>query len=65
MPIRELRRYAELVRSGAGEAERFEVLRRHRASVAEALAAQREYLRLLDRKIDIYRGRLRRKPDET
>ncbi|KAB2362870.1 aldo/keto reductase [Actinomadura montaniterrae] len=57
MPIRELRRYADLVRSGAGEPERFDVLRRHRAFVSEALATQREYLRLLDRKIGIYQAR--------
>ena len=30
MPVRDMQRYAELVRSGAGEAERLELLKRHR-----------------------------------
>ena len=33
MPVRDMQRYAELVRSGAGERERLELLQRHRASV--------------------------------
>jgi aryl-alcohol dehydrogenase-like predicted oxidoreductase/DNA-binding transcriptional MerR regulator len=58
MPVRDLRHYADLVRSGAGELERLEVLVRHRADVAAALATQQEYLRLVDKKIGIYRSRL-------
>jgi DNA-binding transcriptional MerR regulator len=59
MPVREMQRYAELVRSGAGEAERLELLKRHRAEVRRALAAQRETLKLLDVKIDTYARRVR------
>ena len=59
MPVSDMQRYAELVRSGAGEAERLELLKRHRAEVRRALAAQRETLRLLDAKIDTYARRVR------
>jgi DNA-binding transcriptional MerR regulator len=54
MPVRDMQRYAELVRSGAGQAERLELLKRHREEVRRALATQRECLRLLDTKIDHY-----------
>ena len=51
MPVRDMQRYAELVRSGAGQAERIELLKRHREEVRRALAAQRDCLKLLDTKI--------------
>lgn len=54
MPVSDMQRYAELVRSGAGEAERLELLKRHRAEVRRVLAAQRETLKVLDSKIDTY-----------
>jgi DNA-binding transcriptional MerR regulator len=54
MPVRDMQRYAELVRSGAGEAERVELLKRHREEVRRALANQRECLKLLDTKISFY-----------
>jgi DNA-binding transcriptional MerR regulator len=54
MPVRDMQRYAELVRSGAGEAERIELLKKHREEVRRALAAQRECLKLLDAKISYY-----------
>ena len=54
MPVRDMQRYAELVRSGAGEAERIELLKRHREEVRRALASQRECLKLLDAKIGHY-----------
>jgi hypothetical protein len=54
MPVRDMQRYAELVRSGAGEAERVELLKRHREEVRRALADQRECLKLLDAKISYY-----------
>ena len=54
MPVRDMQRYAELVRSGAGEAERLELLKKHRDEVRRALAAQRECLKLLDTKITYY-----------
>jgi DNA-binding transcriptional MerR regulator len=54
MPVRDMQRYAELVRSGAGEAERIELLKKHREEVRRALASQRECLKLLDTKIGYY-----------
>jgi DNA-binding transcriptional MerR regulator len=59
MPVSDMQRYAELVRSGAGEAERLELLKRHRAEVRRALAAQRETLKVLDSKIDTYARQIR------
>lgn len=59
MPIRMIRRYAELVRAGRGnEEERLALLEAHRAEVTARLAELRENLRLIDHKIDVYRGRL-------
>jgi DNA-binding transcriptional MerR regulator len=54
MPVRDMLRYTELVRSGAGEAERVELLRRHRERVSQALLDQQECLKLLDAKIGNY-----------
>ena len=54
MPVREMQRYAGLVRSGARHTERIELLRRHREQVRRDLAAQRECLKLLDAKISHY-----------
>jgi DNA-binding transcriptional MerR regulator len=54
MPVRDMQRYAELVRSGAGQAERIELLERHREQVRRAIASQRECLKLLDAKITHY-----------
>ena len=54
MPVKDMQRYAELVRSGAGQAERLELLERHREEVRRALASQRECLKLLDAKIGYY-----------
>lgn len=54
MPVRDMQRYAELVRSGAGQAEHLELLKRHRAQVRRALSSQRECLKLLDAKISYY-----------
>ncbi|HSZ40910.1 MAG TPA: MerR family transcriptional regulator [Trebonia sp.] len=59
MPIRGLRRYAELVAAGPGnEAERLELLEAHRAVVRARLAEIQENLEILDHKIDVYRGSL-------
>ena len=58
MPVSVMQRYAELVRSGGGEAERLELLRHHRAEVRRALTAQRDCLKLLNSKIDSYTRRL-------
>ena len=59
MPVRDMQRYAELVRSGAGEAERVELLKRHREQVRRAIASQRECLKLLDAKITHYASDLK------
>ena len=58
MPVRDMQRYAELVRSGAGHAERLDLLKRHREEVRRALASQRETLKLLEAKIGSYERRL-------
>ena len=58
MSVRDMQRYAELVRSGGREAERLELLEGHRERVIQALAQQEECLRVLDRKIKTYRRRL-------
>lgn len=55
MPIRDVRRYAELVRAGDGnEQERLDLLRAHRARVLAQLAEVQEHLGAIDRKIGIY-----------
>ena len=55
MPIRDVRRYAELVRSGPGnEAARLDLLRAHRAHVQAELDAVTQHLRAIDDKIGIY-----------
>ncbi|MFD0684439.1 MerR family transcriptional regulator [Actinomadura fibrosa] len=59
MPIRTIRRYAELVSAGRGnEQERLALLESHRADVTARLAEIRRSLELIDHKIDVYRGRL-------
>ena len=65
MPVKDMRRYAELVRSGAGQAERLDLLERHRAEVLRQMAAQRECLKLLDNKIDIYTHQLQQEQSST
>jgi DNA-binding transcriptional MerR regulator len=59
MPIRRVREYAELVRTGDGnEAERLALLEAHRAAVLEQLEAMRSNLEAIDRKIELYRERV-------
>src|SRR5919197_6032259 len=59
MPIKTIRRYAELVSAGRGnEKERLALMEAHRADVLAKLAELRENLELIDHKIDVYRGRL-------
>jgi DNA-binding transcriptional MerR regulator len=59
MPIRAIRRYAELVSAGPGnERERLALLELHRADVTAKLDEITENLRLIDHKIDVYRGSL-------
>jgi DNA-binding transcriptional MerR regulator len=59
MPIKAIRRYAQLVSAGPGnEQERLAVLEAHRADVTAKLAEVQEHLKLIDHKIDVYRGRV-------
>ncbi len=58
MSVRDMQRYAELVRSGAGQRQRLELLQRHRAVVVQAIADSQECLQLLDSKIAIYARRV-------
>jgi len=59
MPIRGIRRYAELVSAGRGnEQERLALLETHRAEVVAKIAELNENLELIDHKLDVYRGRL-------
>jgi DNA-binding transcriptional MerR regulator len=55
MPIARIRRYAELVRAGAGnERERLALLEEHRAAVRAELAEVRKHLAFVERKIANY-----------
>jgi DNA-binding transcriptional MerR regulator len=59
MPIKAIRRYAELVAAGSGnESDRLALLETHRSDVVAQLAELEESLKLIDRKIDVYRDRL-------
>ncbi len=59
MPIRDVRRYADLVRAGDGnEAERLELLRAHRQAVLARLAEVQDHLGAIDYKIGLYEQRL-------
>ena len=59
MPIKTIRRYAELVSAGHGnEQERLALMEAHRADVMARLAELEENLKLIDHKIDVYRGRI-------
>ena len=59
MPIKAIRRYAQLVCAGPGnEQERLALLEAHRADVTAKLAEVQEHLKLIDHKIDVYRGRV-------
>jgi DNA-binding transcriptional MerR regulator len=55
MPIREVRRYAEMVRAGDGnEDERLALLRAHRERVRAQLETMTAYLDAIDLKISYY-----------
>ena len=59
MPIRTIRRYAELVRAGEGnELERLALLQEHRTAVRAQLAQVRRHLAFIDRKISFYEDTL-------
>jgi len=59
MSVKDMQRYAELVRAGGGEAERLELLTEHRRRVRAALVEQQECLQMLDAKIRTYRRTVR------
>jgi DNA-binding transcriptional MerR regulator len=59
MPIKTIRRYAELITAGPGnEEERVALMEAHRADVTARLAEVQENLKVIDHKIGVYRGRL-------
>jgi DNA-binding transcriptional MerR regulator len=59
MPIRDVRRYAALVRDGDGnEGERLALLKAHRERVEKQLAEVTGHLRAIDHKIGIYEGKV-------
>lgn len=59
MPIRDVRRYAALVRAGDGnETERLALLHAHRESVLRELAEVTAHLGAIDHKIGIYEHKL-------
>ncbi|MCL8025228.1 MerR family transcriptional regulator [Nocardioides bruguierae] len=59
MPVRDVRRYADLVRAGDGnEPARLALLREHRQVVLAQLADVTEHLGAIDAKIGIYEDRL-------
>jgi DNA-binding transcriptional MerR regulator len=59
MPIREVRRYAELIRAGEGtNAERLALLEAHRVAVLAGLEATTRNLELIDWKIRVYKEKL-------
>ena len=59
MPIRDVRRYADLVRDGDGnEQERLDLLRAHRQVVLARLAEVQDHLGAIDYKIGLYEARV-------
>jgi DNA-binding transcriptional MerR regulator len=59
MPIRDVRRYAALVRDGGGnESERLGLLLAHRELVERQLAEVSAHLRAIDRKVALYESTL-------
>jgi DNA-binding transcriptional MerR regulator len=59
MPMREVKRYASLVRAGDGnEAERLALLVAHRQRVEAQLAEATAHLRAIDHKIGLYESKI-------
>lgn len=59
MPIKSIRRYAELVSAGEGNgAERLALMKAHRIAVLARIAELQENLKLIDHKIDVYGRRV-------
>lgn len=63
MPIRDVRRYTDLVRAGQGnERERLDLLQAHRQVVLARLAEVQDHLGAIDYKIGLYEARLNAEP---
>ena len=61
MPIREVRRYADLLKAGEGnDRERLALLEAHRERVLRRLEETAGNLELIEWKINLYRERLER-----
>ena len=59
MPVRTIRRYAELVCAGPGnEQQRIALMEAHRAEMTAKLVELQENLQVIEHKIDVYRNRL-------
>lgn len=58
MPVAQMLKYAELVRSGSGESERLELFEQHRERMSHLRAELDACSELLDTKISIYRSRI-------
>jgi hypothetical protein len=59
MPIKTIRRHAQLVSAGHGnEQERLALMEAHRADVTGKVAELQETSKLINHKIDVYRGRV-------
>jgi DNA-binding transcriptional MerR regulator len=64
MPVRDMRRFAELVRQGdAGIPVRIDLLRSHRTQVMEQMTALEDALTTIDHKIAVYAEALDSTPD--
>ena len=62
LPIRDVRRYADLVRQGEGtDLARVELLRAHRQTVLARIAEEQAHLKAIECKIDLYEKRLAEK----
>jgi hypothetical protein len=61
MPIRDVRRYAELMTAGeATDEERLALLGAHRQAVLAGLERTARNLELIERKVEVYKERLGR-----
>jgi DNA-binding transcriptional MerR regulator len=66
MPIREIRRYADLRAKGDSTlAERLEMLTEHRADLINEIAILQSYLQNLDEKIEAYQTQINRQGKTT
>jgi DNA-binding transcriptional MerR regulator len=65
MPLAAIRRYAELVREGAGnEKERLDILRQHQQHVTAQIAALTTCLQMITFKVNLYQDSLTADPSD-